>query len=638
MDGLNQFHTRDAAMPPVCPLVHPVQSLDRPYRDLSAPNQGVTGGAPWWRLATFLPAALTTLAVVLAFRDWFAVGGLSLFEGAVIALITFTFFWIALSVATATLGIATLLLDNRRKPALRAADDGRPVAPLRVALLVPVYNESPVDVFGNAAAMLRDIRAQAHGHDFALFVLSDTRDDAIARQEERAFRALRARLGEGYRVYYRRRIDNVDRKVGNLSDWVRTWGGAWDAMLVLDADSLMSGHAIVELTDAMSRDPGAGLIQSFPMLFGAQSLFGRVQQFANRIYGFALAEGLAKWTDREGNYWGHNAIIRCSAFASSAGLPKVRSLRGEERLILSHDFVEAGLLRRAGWSVRFLPRIPGSYEEVPATLIDYVLRDRRWCQGNLQHLGLIASRGFHAVSRFHLISGAMGYLVSPAWLALLVIWAMLGNGEDQNVIRYFSDLSPQVNWPEVMTSHNLSILFFMYAMLLAPKLMSAGAIHRAGIPLRDVGGLGQFVTSVVAEILLSIAYAPIMMVQQSIAVARTALGLRETWTPQSRGGKVNYPLATLLKFHWLETVLGTLLLVGMALGIVTLWLLPIALSLAMAVPLSALSGWNMARWPWSARHLGTPEVLNAPRIIRRALLERRHFARVLAAPEVIAAE
>ncbi len=620
-------------MPPRNPMHRPIQSLDHPHDGALAPL-GARSRALLWRLATFVPAILTTVALIAAFTDWFAADGLTLFEGAVIGLIAFTFFWIALSVSTATLGVATLLLSRRLSP----VPDNLPVAPLDVAILVPVYNESPVDVFGNAAAMLAALDREDHIHRFSLFILSDTRDDLIAEQELRAYHGLRALMGPHARIHYRRRSDNLDRKVGNLADWVENWGGAYPAMLVLDADSLMSGDAIVALADALSADPSAGLVQSFPTLFGAQSLFGRVQQFSNRIYGTALAEGLAKWTDREGNYWGHNAIIRSAAFAASAGLPKVRMRSGEERLILSHDFIEAGMMRRAGWSVRFLPRIKGSYEEVPATLIDYVLRDRRWCQGNLQHLRLLASRDFHAVSRFHLVSGAMGYLMSPAWLALLVVWFLVGNGAGENVIQYFSGIDPQVTWPQMSRGDGVAMLAFMYAMLLAPKLMSAGAIHRVGIPIRDVGGLGQYVLSVVGEICLSVAYAPILMVQQSIAVGRTAVRLRETWVPQQRGGGGIYGWATLLKFHIVETVLGFSMLLGMMLGVVTFWLLPIALSLALAIPLSRLSGVDISRYRWSARQLATPESINAPRIIRNAMIERRRFATLLAKADVVAAE
>ncbi len=630
MDGVTH-HLSDRAMPLPAPLERPIQALDRDYSGTIAPAGTGRARTRFWRLATFGTAILATFALIAAFADWFARDGFSSLEGIVTGLIAFTFFWIALSVSTAFLGIATLYFSGPRVAATGIT------APLDVALLVPVYNEDPVDVFGNAAAMLAALGAEPHIHQYALFILSDTRDDEIAAQEWRAYRNLRSSLPPGQHVFYRRRAENLDRKVGNLADWTEQWGGAYDAMLVLDADSLMSGRAIVALTDALAQDPSAGLIQSFPTLFGAQSVFGRVQQFSNRIYGRALAEGLAKWTDREGNYWGHNAIIRASAFASCAGLPRVPSRRGPARLILSHDFVEAGLLRRAGWSVRFLPQIEGSYEEVPQTLIDYVLRDRRWCQGNLQHLGLLRSRGFHAVSRFHLISGAMGYLVSPAWFALLLVWALIGNGQETNALRYFAGYDSQVSWPEMTTGNALAILGFMYAMLLAPKIMGAFAARRAGIQMADVGGVGQFLTSLLAEIVLSIAYAPVLMVQQSIAVLRTAIGFQETWTPQQRQGGC-YSLRTMAKFHAVETVTGALMVVGMAQGLVTMWLLPIAVSLTLAIPLSALSGVNLGTRGWKARQMGTPEQLNMPPIIRSAMAERQRFAKLLAVPETIAAE
>ena len=212
-------------------------------------------------------------------------------------------------------------------------------------------------------------------------------------------------------------------------------------------------------------------------MIGSDTLFGRMQQFAASVYGTLLGEGLAGWTGAEGNYWGHNAILRTRAFADCAGLPRMPTLTGRRgALIMSHDFVEAALLRRAGWAVRFVPWITGSYEEPPATLIDYALRDRRWCHGNLQHLRLLGTRGLHVVSRFHLLHGAMSYLLSPAWFILLVIWALLGNGPD-SVITYFSADNPLYPvWPEMSGVQSGMILLFMYAMLLAPKAMGALAV------------------------------------------------------------------------------------------------------------------------------------------------------------------
>ncbi|QXT40902.1 glucans biosynthesis glucosyltransferase MdoH [Gymnodinialimonas ceratoperidinii] len=603
-------------MPPEMPLRRPIQNLRADYRDASAP--GLSRSRAWrWRLATFLPAFATTFALVAAFTDWFAMGGLTGFETALIALIAITFFWISLSVATVTVGIVRMLLTRET-----ASVSAGPA--LDVALLVPCYNEVPWDVFGNACAMVEALERHPTPHRFTLFILSDTRDARIAEQELRAFACLRTRLP----IHYRRRSDNVDRKVGNIAEWVERWGGGYGAMMVLDADSLMSGDAIVALTDELARDPSAGLIQTFPQLYGAETVFARVQQFASAIYGAVLAEGLATWSDREGNYWGHNAIIRTAAFAACAGLPRVRTFSGKGAMILSHDFVEAGLLRRAGWGVRFSPRIKGSYEEVPATLIDYVIRDQRWCQGNLQHLKLLAAKGFHGVSRFHLLHGAVSYLLSPAWFALLTVWALIGTGAEQNVIRYFAGVNPQVQWPEMTAIHATALLVFMYAMLLAPKALGAAALGGIGLRIADLGGVWRFLASFVTELFLSILYAPILMVQQTVAVVKSLLGIRVEWGAQARRGG-RHGFWTMVRFHWLESVAGIGLLAGMGAGIVSIWLLPIAISLAFAVPLSALSGLRLTRFRATERALGTPEVYAAPAIIRAAMAHRATLRDVL---------
>ncbi|MEP3347629.1 MAG: glucans biosynthesis glucosyltransferase MdoH [Litoreibacter sp.] len=623
-------HGNIALMPPQQPLAFPVQDLSSKYLDGSAPELVSNPKTRMWRLATFLPALITTGGLIAAFTDWFAMGGLSIFEGLLIALIACTFFWISLSVSTVTVG-----LFNMMRP--RAVSSNEPAPRQNVALVAPIYNEVPWDVFGNAHAMLEQLDGADHPHSYTLFVLSDTRSDEIAEQELRAFANLRDNLPDHIHIHYRRRLENTDRKVGNLADWVERWGGGYDAMLVLDADSLMSAKAIISLTDELAHDPSAGLIQSFPQLFGAETLFGRVQQFSNTIYGAALAEGLARWVDHDGNYWGHNAIIRTAAFASCAGLPRLDGFRSKGALILSHDFVEAGLLRRAGWGVRFVPQVKGSYEEVPATLIDYVLRDRRWCQGNLQHLKILGSKGFHPVTRFHLFHGAMGYLLSPAWFALLTVWALIGKGEEANVIRYFTGENPQVSWPEMSHVSNVAILVFMYGMLLAPKVLGAVALLSSGPSLRDLGGAAQFALSFVTEIIVSVLYAPILMVQQSIAVARTWIGYTESWTPQARQGG-HYSFWTVMKFHAVETTVGLLLMAGAYEGLITLWLMPITISLLFAVPLSLISGAKLTRFKWTSRQLGTAEVFNAPEIITNAKRERSRMRAALEDAESMPAE
>ncbi|NRB17172.1 MAG: glucans biosynthesis glucosyltransferase MdoH [Rhodobacteraceae bacterium] len=617
--------SRPVLLPPEQPLAMPAQDFSADFQDIDAPEQRPQQSVALWRILAFSPAMAGTALLAWVMQGWFADGGFSGLEMVLLALISFNFFWICFTVATVLLGLYSL---SRRHAVRRLA----PPRKMTVALLMPVYNEVPWYVLGNAQTMLEELRKRGGVHDYSMFILSDTRDEAIAAQELISVRVLHAMMPPGLKLYYRRRDRNTDRKVGNIADWVSRWGAGYEAMLVLDADSLMTGRAITRLVNALSRDPGAGLIQSYPQLIGAQSVFGRMQQFANGVHGAALAEGLARWVGQQGNYWGHNAIIRTRAFATCAGLPHLRSrlggrFGGHGKLIMSHDFVEAGLLARAGWSVRFLPRIRGSYEETPPTLIDHIQRDRRWCQGNLQHLKLLNAKGFKAVSRFHLLHGAIGYLMAPIWFALLVIWALIGRGEEASVLTYFSESNPLMpSWPDMSEPHHVLVILLIYAMLLAPKLLAIAALPLTGARFADYGGGARFALSFGSEILLAILYAPILMVQQMIAVIRTALGLQRGWAPQARDGG-RYSWTTLLIAHALETLSGLALWVGIVTGLVSLWLLPIALSLVLAVPLSALSGLPVLRRinAW----MGTREVFCEPQITRNARSCRARLKHIL---------
>ena len=186
---------------------------------------------------------------------------------------------------------------------------------------------------------------------FDYFLLSDTTDPDVWVAEERALVALRDRLRGKGKVYYRHRRKNLNRKAGNIADFVTRWGGAYPNMVVLDADSLMTAHSVVSLAAAMEDDPDAGIIQTLPLIINRNTLFARLQQFAARIHGPIIASGLAVWMGRDGNYWGHNAIIRTAAFAAHCGLPDLRGRPPLGGHILSHDFVEAALIRRAGYAV-----------------------------------------------------------------------------------------------------------------------------------------------------------------------------------------------------------------------------------------------------------------------------------------------
>ncbi|SLN40454.1 Glucans biosynthesis glucosyltransferase H [Roseivivax jejudonensis] len=634
MDRLT-FAPTGAAMPPEAPLPMRAQSFrDRPEAGRTLP--GWTIGDVAWRLGAFGPAIAITLSLIWGIARWFRSGGFTLGEGVLVFLIGLTFVWVSLSVSAVLMAILRLGLARARRG--RVAEPAAPRARQRVALLVPVYNECPWEVAGNIAAMRAELVQERETDHFAFFILSDTRDPQIAGEEVRAACALDQE--SGIRVHYRRRAENTDKKVGNINDWILRWGADWDAMIVLDADSLMSGSAIRGLADALARDPDAGLIQSFPVLISAETLFGRMQQFATSVYGWLLAEGLALWSRSEGNYWGHNAIIRTRAFADSARLPYLRGRGGRDELILSHDFVEAGMLRRAGWAVRFRPRVGGSFEETPATLIDYVLRDRRWCQGNLQHLRLLRARGFHPISRFHMLQGAFAYLLSPAWFVLLVVWSILLPMGDGTPVNYFSASNPLYPvWPQMSRIDGTWFLIFIYAMLLLPKIAAALMMAATRGVARLYGGPGRFAATTLTEIALAILYAPILMVQQSAAVLRAALGRPNPWAPQRRGA-CRHGWGTLLRFHWLETILGAVMLAGMATGTLSVWLAPVALSLAAAVPLSRLSGVRVADSALRPLRLDTPLSLREPKVQRRARVERARFRALIETPPAagIAAE
>ncbi len=570
-------------MPARAPLPMPEQDFATPFHDPAAGRIEPIAGTRKWRIATFFPAVITTSLLIIIFADWFRKDGFVATEILMLAFVAFSTFWITLSVASATIG---LFWPTREKGSSPGSDS----AELNVSLLVPVYNEDPDAVFARLRAMRSALGAKATSHNYSFYVLSDTREDQLADRELQQASWLNSTGGAKIPFFYRRRKENIERKTGNIRQWIENWGGRSDAFIVLDADSLMGADAVIELTDRMARSPEAGLIQTVPRLVGANTMFSRVQQFANNVYGRILAEGLKRWCGNEANYWGHNAIIRTKAFAACAGLPKLPGDSPLSGTIKSHDFVEAALLRRAGWSVEIVPSVEETYEEIPQTLVDYVLRDRRWCQGNLQHLKLLGTKGFHAASRFHMVQGAMAYIASLIWFGLLILWSLMGRSESENVFRYFSETNPLFpQWPQMDTVSRLLILIVVFGLLLAPKVFALAAIVWRMRRLEAFGGPVRFFVSAVSEITLSFVLAPILMIQHVVAVVRAVTGFDAGWAPQNRqGGK--YSVATLTRFHSLETITGILLTLGIGFQVVSLWIAPIAASLLMAIPISRLSG------------------------------------------------
>jgi membrane glycosyltransferase len=345
-------------------------------------------------------------------------------------------------------------------------------------------------------------------------------------------------------------------------------------MIVLDADSLMTGDALAMLAATMEANDHIGLIQTIPEIHNGRTLFARWQQFASAIYGPVANAGLQWWSGSEATFWGHNAILRVRAFAESCGLP---TLSGREPLgghIMSHDMVEAALLRRRGWAAHMISLPGGSYEEFPPTLLDHAVRDRRWCQGNLQHLRLMGAAGFHWVSRLQLLMGASAYLTSPLWLLLLIAsiaepfragllgWAIMPSG-----------------WLLALT---LTLLFGQK--LLA--LLWLAVDHRLRASL---GGTRRVIASISVEIPLSILMAPITMLTQTMAIIDIIRGRASGWSPQRRDTDGIDFADAWSRYRW-HVAVSSLFWVAILAGVEgALWMLPVALSLAAAPWLAAAS-------------------------------------------------
>ncbi len=547
--------------------------------------------APWRRFIVFGGAIGITAYLIRELYLVLNVGSIAELEIALMVLFAINIFWLALSFMTALAGFVVMATGMRRS--LVNPKDYDAAAPLsgKTAIIVCTYNEAPDRIFGMAVATMRSIAKLGHKESFDLFVLSDTTDPDIWVQEEAAFQEVREREAPGLRIFYRRRSANTGKKAGNVADWCRRWGANYDYMLVLDADSLVTGECIVKLAAIIEKNPDFGLVQTVPISIGRNTLFARLQQFAGRLYGPMLATGLAFWHRGVSNFWGHNAIIRTRAFIESAGLPMLPGKPPFGGQILSHDFVEAALLNRAGWRVCMVPDLAGSYEEIPPSLIDFAMRDRRWAQGNLQHSRVLFASGLHWVSRVHMAMGIMAYVSALVWLLFLIIALMLTLQSIWTVHEFFPDgVSPFSNWPRQDPARSLELLLLTLAVLLLPKIFAYVLALMDSRQRRGFGGPIVLLAGVLAETVLSSLFAHIMMMLQSSAVVDVFRGRDSGWKPQRRDDG-SLPTHEIVQFHLAHMAIGIVLAVLTLYSsyILFLWMLPASLGLVFSGPLSAWS-------------------------------------------------
>ena len=498
---------------------------------------------------------------------------------------TVCFAWVSIGSVTAVIGFASLL--SARGPDTLVLPAGNLRLRARTALLFPVYREDATAVAATIDAMCREIMATDTDAVFDVFILSDTQGTADRVLEHRVYSELRSRFTGRVHVFVRWRTPNVAKKSGNIRDWIENFGAAYAYFIILDADSIMSADVMLRLVAAMDTHPRAGLIQTVPRLVGGSSFFARLQQFAGGYYGRILAAGLAAWHGDGGNYWGHNAIIRTKAFAASAGLPELPGAPPLGGHILSHDFVEAALLRRAGWEVHLVPSLEGSFEGCPPTLTDLIVRDRRWAQGNLQHLRLLGVSGLPFLSRVHLGMGAFAYLASPIWALTLLVGVVLAVQAKYATPSYFgSEASLFPKWPVFDAQTALALFFATVFVVHLPKLLGAAWALRTAAQRTQNGGISRVVGGVLIESLLSTLIAPLLMLTQTSAVAAILLGRDAGWGSQQRVGSeaTLLQLARQHRWHMAWGITGAAICWAISLAVLA-WMSPIVAGLMLAAPI-----------------------------------------------------
>lgn len=513
-----------------------------------------------------------------------------LVQGSILVLFSILFCWVSAGFWTALMGFWALLRGDDRYGISGSHAGSGPIAPeARTALIMPICNEDVSRVFAGLRATYESVAATGELDRFDLFILSDSNDADIVIAEQQAWLALCRETGGSGRIFYRRRRRRVKRKSGNIDDFCRRWGQDYRYMVVLDADSVMSGECLTSLVRLMEANPEAGIIQTAPKAVGMNTLYARLQQFATRAYGPLFTAGLHFWQLGESHYWGHNAIIRMRPFIDHCALAPLPGKGAFSGAILSHDFVEAALMRRAGWGVWIAYDLPGSYEELPPNLIDELKRDRRWCHGNLMNFRLFFVKGMHPVHRAVFLTGVMSYLSAPLWFLFLLLSTALLAIHTLMEPRYFlvpGQLFPV--WPRWNPEQAIALFSTTLTLLFLPKLLSVILIWAKGA--QAFGGRCKVALSMLLEMLFSVLLAPVRMLFHTRFVTAAFLGWSVQWnSPQRDDGGTGW--AEACRRHAGQTLLGLAWTAGVAwLNPDFLWwLAPIVVSLMLSIPVSVFS-------------------------------------------------
>ncbi|QIE55128.1 glucans biosynthesis glucosyltransferase MdoH [Pikeienuella piscinae] len=585
----------------VGPVAAPVDSERTPA--------GLQSARALTRRRVFVAALnLVTLGLLaLALSRIFGAGGWSAADIVIFVSFLFGAPWTIMGFWNAMIGL-WLLHGARRGLAATspflAAGESATAPRTRTAIAMALRNEDAERALDKLVKTKRSLDAAGFGGGFDIFVLSDTDDPVLAAAEEAAFERRRAALGPGAR--YRRRARNTGFKAGNLRDFLRRWGRGYEFFLPLDSDSRMSGAAILRMVRIMEAHPRLGILQSLVVGAPATSAFARIFQFGMRAGMRSFTMGAAWWHGDCGPYWGHNALVRVAPFRAKCALPALPGAGPLGGHILSHDQIEAALMRRAGFEVRVMPVETESYEDNPPTLFDFTQRDLRWCQGNMQYWRLLGLKGLKPMSRFQVFAAIMMYFGGPAWMLMTAAAVAKINERD---------------YADIDFAFAIPMFLVMFGVSLFPKI--AGWID---IALRTggaaaYGGRGRFIAGAVTETLFSMLLAPIVAFRVTIFLGGLAFGRRVGWSGQQRDAR-RLSWTTAIRGLWPQTLFGGGLAGIIALGAPSAltWAAPVLAGLCLAIPFAVLTSHPaLARFATRVRLCAIPEeYAPAPAPVARA--------------------
>ncbi len=547
-----------------------------------AANQGLppTGISRARRATFFSFVGVGTVAGIWLMFVFLSEHGMRMSEWALLAVFAPLYYQLNMGFWTALFGVWIM---NRPKPdpldlwRTLSADDYRHPISASTAIIMPIYNEDVTRVFEGLRAIYDSLLETRQPENYDFFILSDSDDTNKWIEEETAWLELCRQLNAFGRIFYRKRRKPINRKSGNVSDFCRRWGKRYRYMVVLDADSLMSGALITSMVRIMEKNPGIGILQTFPKQIASDTLLGRVMQFAQGLYGPPFMAGLDYWQGGEANFWGHNAIVRLAPFIENCALPPLPGKEPFGGHIMSHDFVEAALMRKAGYAVRLLPAHHGSYEEGPPTLIDMLKRDRRWCQGNMQHFWLLFAKGWHPMSRLNFFHGILSYASSLLWFLFLVFSTFL------------AATHPGHERPQAILAEQI-LLGLTVALIFLPKVLILLDELFTGRMFKPFGQRMMTFFSSLGDTIVFTLMAPVLMVFHARFVVYTVLGKGVHWVAQRRKMDGGVDWAETIMTFWSVTTLG------LAWGVIAffvgwaflLWFIPIVCSMLLAIPVAIL--------------------------------------------------